>query len=162
MIDKPKTRKYLRAMRRNFGAPLVVVLLALVLALPGSGPLAAAVVEEANAGKAGETLDLKPLLVPGRVTVIDFYSPFCPPCRTLAPLMEQLAAKRADLAIKKVNINRPGFQGIDWRSPLAQQYSIRTVPFLAIFNPQGKLVAKGQAAMQQMEHWLKEAGLLSP
>lgn len=145
-------------MRPLLIVPLVVLLLAVASSLPASLALAGSV-EEANAGQGGEILDLRPLLVPGRVTLIDFYSPYCPPCRVLAPLLEQLAQRRPDLIVKKVNINRPGFQGIDWKSPLAQQYQLRSVPYFLIFNPQGKLVARGQAAMQQLEGWLKKAGI---
>lgn len=137
-------------MRPLLIVPLVVLLLAVASSLPASLAVAGSV-EEANAGQGGEILDLRPLLVPGRVTLIDFYSPYCPPCRVLAPLLEQLAQRRPDLIVKKVNINRPGFQGIDWKSPLAQQYQLRSVPYFLIFNPQGKLVARGQAAMQQLE-----------
>ena len=74
--------------------------------------------------------------------------------------MAKLAAKRPDLAIKKVNINRPGVQGIDWRSPLAQQYGIRQVPYFMIFDPEGKLAAQGGGATEQVGGWLREAGLM--
>ncbi len=159
MIDKVKTSKYLKVMRPLLIVPLVVLLLAIASSLPAPGLALAGSVEEANAGQGGKILDLRPLLVPGRVTLIDFYSPFCPPCRFLAPLLEQLGQRRPDLIVKKVNINRPGFQGIDWKSPLARQYQLRSVPYFLIFNPQGKLMARGQAAMQQLEGWLKEAGI---
>ena len=74
--------------------------------------------------------------------------------------MAKLAAKRPDLAIKKVNINRPEVKGIDWHSPLAQQYQIRQVPYFMIFSPQGKLVAQGRDAVGTVQGWLKEAGLM--
>lgn len=160
MIDKAKTSKYLRAMRGRLTFYVWVLWLVFTLAAPlAPGPAAAGRVEEANAGQGGEVLDLSPLLVPGQVTLIDFYSPYCPPCRFLAPLLEQLAQKRPDSVVKKLNINRPGFQGIDWKSPLAQQYQIKSVPFFLIFNPKGKLVARGSAAMQQLQAWLKKAGI---
>jgi thioredoxin-like negative regulator of GroEL len=78
----------------------------------------------------------------------------------LAPLMAKLAKKRSDLAIIKVNINRPGVNGIDWRSPLAQQYQIRQVPYFMIFNPQGQPLAQGRGATEKVGGWLQEAGLL--
>jgi len=146
-------------MRPLLIVPLVVLLLAVASSLPAPSLALAGSVEEANAGREGEIFDIKSLVVPGRVTLIDFHSPYCPPCRFLAPLLEQLAQRRADLVVKKLNINRPGFAGIDWKSPLAQQYQLRSVPHFFIFNPQGKLVARGQAAMQQLESWLKEAGI---
>jgi len=139
----------------------VVLLSILSLGCFASGAWAGTVVE-ANAGNGGEPLDLKSLVAKGQTTLIDFYSPYCPPCVRLAPLMEQLAARRPDLAIKKVNINRPQVKGIDWRSPLAEQYKIRRVPYFMIFNPKGKLVAQDRVAVEQLQRWLQEAGLLKP
>ncbi len=158
MIDKAGARQYVKVMRqqiRRFFGPLILVL-ALVLQ-----PAAAAGAEglrEANAGRGGETLDLQSLRVQGKTTIIEFSSPFCAPCVRLAPLLAELAQKRSDLAVKKVNINRPGVTGIDWQSPLCQQYKIRSVPNFVIFSPNGK-GTKGQAATKQVMDWLEEAGL---
>ena len=161
MIDIHQLRHYVKAMSRARKSlalsPVLAALLA--LAMVSSGAWAGAV-PEANSGNPGQTLDVKSLLVKGKTTLIDFHSPFCPPCVRLAPLLAQLAAKRPDLAVKKVNINRPGVQGIDWRSPLAQQYQIRQVPYFMIFNPQGQLAAQGREATEPVERWLREAGLM--
>ena len=83
-----------------------------------------------------------------------------PAYTTVMTLMKQLAEKRPDLVIKKANINQPGVNGIDWRSPLAQQYQIRQVPYFMIFNPQGQLVVQGREAFETVGRWLKEAGLM--
>ena len=137
----------------------LVVATLLSLALASSGAWAGAVAD-ANRSNPGQTLDVNSLVVQGKTTLIDFHSPFCPPCVRLAPIMKQLAAKRPDLVIKKVDINRPEVQGIDWRSPLAQQYQIRQVPYFMIFNPQGQPVAQGREATETVQRWLKEAGLM--
>jgi thioredoxin-like negative regulator of GroEL len=131
----------------------------LSLALASSGAWAGAVAD-ANPSNPGQTLDVNSLVVQGKTTLVDFHSPFCPPCVQLAPLLKRLAAKRPDLAIKKVDINRPEVRGIDWRSPLAQQYQIRQVPYFMIFSPQGQPVAQGREASETVERWLKEAGLI--
>ena len=146
-------------MRPRAFSLLGAVLLALTLGLLPGARAAAGGLQEANSGRGGETLDLQTLRVTGKTTLIEFYSPFCPPCERLAPLLEELAKKRADLAVKKVNINRPEVKGIDWRSPLAQQYKIRSVPYFIIFSPKGK-AAEGRAATKQVQDWLAEAGLL--
>jgi len=139
------------------GSLVLTVLLSLAVVSSGAG---AGAVADANRGNPGQPLDVKSLLVKGKTTLIDFHSPFCPPCVQLAPIIAQLAAKRPDLAIKKVNINRPEVKGIDWHSPLAQQYQIRQVPYFMIFSPQGKLVAQGRDAVGTVQDWLKEAGLM--
>ena len=84
------------------------------------------------------------LPVQGKITVVDFFSQYCPPCMRLAPLLEQLAQKRSDLAIKKVNIQRPEVSGkIDWQSPLAKQLGLHSIPHFMIFDQKGKLVVPG-------------------
>ena len=161
MIDKHPFRHYVKVMARSHNAgwwPLVLAAL-LALGFVSSGAWAGSVVA-ANDGHGGETLAVKSLPVKGKTTLIDFYSPFCPPCVRLAPVMKKLAVRRADLAIKKVNINRPGIQGIDWQSPLAQQYGIRRVPYFMIFSPAGKLVAEGKDAVDQVRRWLQEEDLM--
>ncbi|PIU54439.1 MAG: hypothetical protein COS90_00780 [Deltaproteobacteria bacterium CG07_land_8_20_14_0_80_60_11] len=161
MIDNQQLRHYVKAISRArkslARSPVLAALLTLALISSGAW---AGTAPEANSGNPGQTLDVKSLSVKGKTTVIDFYSPFCPPCVQLAPIMAQLAKKRPDLVIKKVNINRPGIQGIDWRSPLAQQYQIRQVSYFMIFNPQGQLVAQGREAVEPVGRWLREAGLM--
>ena len=161
MIDNHLVRHYVNAMigRRKslIGSLMLAALLSLAVVSSGAwaGELA-----DANRGNPGQPLDVKRLLVKGKTTLIDFHSPFCPPCVQLAPIMAKLAAKRPDLAIKKVNINRPEVKGIDWHSPVAQQYQLQQVPYFMIFNPQGKLVAQGREATGTVQGWLKEAGLM--
>jgi thioredoxin 1 len=142
---------------KSFLRSLIVATL-LSLALVSSGAWAGAVTD-ANPSNPGQTLDVNSLVVKGKTTLIDFHSPFCPPCVQMAPILKKLATKRRDLAIKKVNINRPETRGIDWRSPLAQQYQIRQVPYFMIFNPQGQPVAQGREATETVGRWLQEAGL---
>jgi thiol-disulfide isomerase/thioredoxin len=157
MSNRTKAADIGRNRRRQKGWALVTGVIAAVMLL-GSSTCGA--IEEANAGKGGQPLEVASLAVPGKMTVIDFYSPFCPPCLQLAPLLEKLAQQKPELAIKKVNINRPEVKGIDWRSPLASQYSLRSVPYFMIFNAKGKLASKDRAASKQVFGWLKEAGLL--
>jgi thiol-disulfide isomerase/thioredoxin len=159
MIDKTGAKQYDKAMKPRTPKILASLFLAWVLvALPA---VAAGAAEglEANSGHGGETLDLQSLRVQGKTTVVEFFSPFCPPCLQLAPLLAQLPQKRPDLAVRKVNINRPETKGIDWQSPLAQQYQIHFVPYFVIFSPRGKTV-EGKAASKQVLDWLVEAGLL--
>ena len=161
MIDIQHLRHYVKVMsraRKSLALPPVLVAL-LALGLFSSGAWAGALAD-ANPNNPGESLDINSLLVKGKTTVIDFHSPFCPPCVKLAPFMAKLAKKRPDLAIIKVNINRPGVNGIDWRSPLAQQYQIRQVPYFMIFNPQGQPVAQGREATETVGGWLQEAGVM--
>lgn len=161
MIDKSGARTYLRATARR-SASFIVLAAAISLVLGLAGQSYAGAVQEANAGRGGQPIDLKSLPVKGKITVVDFFSQYCPPCMQLAPLLEQLAQKRSDLAIKKVNIQRPDVSGkIDWQSPLAQQLGLQSIPHFMIFNAKGRLESQGQEATKQVIGWLKEAGLLN-
>ena len=108
----------------------------------------------------GDTVDLKDYLVPGKTIIFDFYSDFCPPCRALKPSLEKLHATRSDLALVVVDINRPGVRGIDWKSPVARQYQLNSIPHLAIFGPDGRLIALDQdndpAARSLVIRWISE------
>ena len=160
MIDKFGAGTYLRAMGRR-SATLIGLVAAVCLLWGLVGQSYAGAVREANAGNEGQTIDLSKLPVKGKITVVDVFSPFCPPCMQLAPLLEQLAQKRSDLAIKKVNIQRLEVSGkIDWQSPLAQQLGLHSIPHFMIFNAKGKLESQGQEATKHVVSWLQEAGLI--
>ncbi len=159
MIDKSGSRTFLRAMTRRSATLIVVAAVCLLWGLVGQSYAGA--VHEANAGRGGQPIELNKLPVRGKITVVDFFSQYCPPCMRLAPLLEQLAQKRSDLAIKKVNIQRPEVSGkIDWQSPLAQQLELHSIPHFMIFDQKGKLSSEGQEAMKQVIAWLQEAGLI--
>jgi thiol-disulfide isomerase/thioredoxin len=160
MIDKLETRNYLRTMGRWLGPALIGSFLGIFLLLAVSAPGLAGSVREGNAGWEGSAMSLQTLPVQGKTTLVDFYSPYCPPCMRLAPLLKKLGQKRTDLEIIELNINRPGVQGIDWQSPLAQQLGLQSIPQFLIFGPEGRLMAQGAEARQQVVDWLREAGLL--
>jgi Thiol:disulfide interchange protein len=96
----------------------------------------------------GEEVNIADHAVPGKTTVFDFTSDYCPPCRRIAPLLDQLHASRDDIVVVKVDINRPDKKGIDWSSPVAKQYNIKSVPNFKIYGPDGKLQAEGQEARE--------------
>jgi thiol-disulfide isomerase/thioredoxin len=127
--------------------------------LGGGGQTAGAQVQDGNPGRGGEALEIKSLLGRDRTTVIDFFSPYCYPCVQMAPTLEKLAAALPEVLFVRININRPEVRGIDWQSPLVQQYRIRSVPYFMIFNPRGKLVAEGPAAHRMIQEWLQKTGM---
>ena len=108
-----------------------------------------------NKANPGQNVELKSFLRQGRTNIVDFYSKYCPPCMRISPLLEQLGQKRSDLQIVKLDINRPDVTGIDWRSPLARQFNLQSIPHFKIYDGNGKLLKEGDPAFEQVVAWLK-------
>jgi thiol-disulfide isomerase/thioredoxin len=105
----------------------------------------------------GREVQLADLAVPGKTTVFDFYSEFCPPCRAIAPLVKKLHEARADIAVVEVDINRPGVEGIDWKSPVAREFQLDSIPHFKIYGPDGQLMSEGDPARAKVIEWLQAA-----
>jgi len=104
-------------------------------------------------GNPGQPIDLQPYIVEGRYTVFDFASQYCPPCRQATVEFKLLAQKYPNhYAFRRIDINRRWFIGIDWASPLAQQYSLQSIPHLIIYGPDKRFIAEGDAA----EKWMAD------
>jgi thiol-disulfide isomerase/thioredoxin len=106
----------------------------------------------------GARVNLSDYVVRGKTTVFDFYSEYCPPCRAIAPALEKLAQSRSDVVVVKVDINRPGVRGIDWRSPTAEQFRIRSIPHFKIYGPDGRLKAEDKPASSMLQQMLAIIG----
>lgn len=129
--------------------------LALALATPLALLAAAPKADKPAHVSFGQEVSLAELAVPGKTTIFDFTSQYCPPCRAIAPRLDKLHATRADIAVVKVDINRPDVKGIDWKSPVARQYALRSIPHFKIFGPDGKLLAEGDKAWAMVEGWIR-------
>ena len=58
--------------------------------------------------------------------LVDFWAPWCAPCRAIAPLLEEIADDRADVRIVKLNV--------DDNQITAAQYGILSIPTLILFK----------------------------
>lgn len=103
----------------------------------------------------GAEVKITDYLVPGKTMIFDFTSEYCPPCRAIAPKLDALHASRDDVAVVKVDINRPEHKGIDWKSPVAQQYGMQSIPYFKVYGPDGKLVAEGKEASKLVSGMLQ-------
>ncbi len=83
--------------------------------------------------------------------LVDFYAPWCGPCRMIAPLLEQLAADFAG-RVKFAKLN------IDDAPALAGEYEITGVPTLMLFRS-GEAVDQvvGFSGPRQFKAWLEQA-----
>jgi len=101
----------------------------------------------------GAKITLTENLVAGKITVFDFYSKYSPPCVRFTPVLDMLHANRADVAVVKVDINRPDQKGIDLESPVSRQFNLNSIPHLKIYGVDGKLMNEGSNATK----WIIEA-----
>jgi thiol-disulfide isomerase/thioredoxin len=107
----------------------------------------------------GERINLNDLLAPGKTTIFDFYSEYCGPCLKISPRLERLDELNDDIAVVKIDINRKNIRGIDWNSPVARQYKLRSIPYFIIFDSSGQQSHEGSSAWRQVYEYLREKGI---
>jgi thioredoxin 1 len=67
------------------------------------------------------------VLESNQVVLVDFWAPWCGPCRQIAPVVEQLAGENAGSA-KVVKVN------VDDARESAQSYNVSSIPTLMVFK----------------------------
>ena len=77
-----------------------------------------------------------------KTVLLDFWAPWCGPCRMIAPLLEEIANERTDVVIGKVNV--------DEEMELAVQFGVASIPTLVVMRS-GELVNKAIGYMPKAE-----------
>ncbi len=85
--------------------------------------------------------------------LIDCWAPWCGPCRSFAPVFEQVAKLyEPRLRLAKLNTER--------EQALAGQWQIRSIPTLLLFrNGREQQRIAGAMPLAQLEQWLQQAGI---
>ena len=73
--------------------------------------------------------------------IVDFWAPWCGPCRSFAPVYEELSEQHPDIVFAKVNTEQ--------EQELAGHFQIRSIPTLMLFREQVILYSEAGALPKQ-------------
>jgi thioredoxin len=96
-----------------------------------------------------DTKASKEAIQQGGLVMLDFWSTHCGPCRSLIPLLNELAGKYSELSILKIKIEE--------NDSLADEYDVRSVPALLLFK-EGKYLDRlmGRSPFPMIDNFINK------
>ena len=125
--------------------PVAVILAVLTLGVgcrpsqptapPDTDPVAFTADADVHYFDGGDERSIESVLVPGKITVVDFYADWCKPCVQIDAHMARVMRGTPGIALRKLDV-------VDWDSPLAKQHlqNVPNLPYVIVFGPSGKKV----------------------
>ena len=95
---------------------------------------------------------LEKTVVENDIVIIDFWAPWCGPCKSFGPIYEEVSEKHPDIVFAKVNTED--------EQAIAAHFQIRSIPTLMIFREQVVLFSEAgmlpAAGLEQVIEQVKE------
>jgi len=87
----------------------------------------------------------------GRVTVADFGSEWCPPCKRMAPIIEQIEREQKDLNVVEIDVDK--------ERVLSMRFGVQNLPTFIFFDAAGNEVARVEGAIpkERFEQYIRAA-----
>lgn len=92
----------------------------------------------------GNKIDLAKTLVPGKITVLDYWAEWCSPCHLLDIRLQHLVAANPKLAVRRINIGK-------WDNAAARQvtsdFRLEALPYIRVYDAKGRFVGAETGGM---------------
>ncbi len=72
--------------------------------------------------------DFEQIITENDIVIVDYWAPWCAPCRSFAPTFEEVSEQHEDIAFVKINTEQ--------QQALAASFQIRSIPTLMVFREQ--------------------------
>lgn len=98
----------------------------------------------------GREIDLRSMLPPNKVAIVDFYADWCGPCRQISPHLEELANSDPEVVLVKVDI-------VKWGTPVTRQHQIRSIPNIRVYNRQKVMIGNPTSDLAAVRRYVEIA-----